>query len=61
MDADELSGDLTITIKVNTLDLAHIIATFERYNYKIPYFYPSAEKSDDLKGRFDLLMKLFDL
>ena len=61
MDADEVSGELTITIKVNTLDLTHIVATFDRYNYKMPYYYPSEEKSDEMKDRFDLLMKLFDL
>jgi len=61
MDSNEMTGDLTITLKVNTLELSHIIATFERYSYKIPYFYPSVEKSDDMKDRYDLLMKLFDL
>jgi predicted transcriptional regulator len=61
MDTDEENGQFKVTIKVNTLDLSHILATFERFKYTIDYYHPSGMQRDELQERYGLLMKLFDL
>jgi acetoin utilization protein AcuB len=61
LDTDAENAMFKITIKVDTLDLSRIIATFERYKYTIEYSHPSAQQKDELKERYDLMMKLFDI
>jgi acetoin utilization protein AcuB len=61
MDTDVENEMYKITIKVDTLDLVRILATFERFNYTITYSHPSAQQKDELQERYDLLMKLFDI
>jgi acetoin utilization protein AcuB len=61
MDTDEENAMYKITIKVNTLDLDRILATFERFNYVIEYSHPNTQQKDELKDRYELLMKLFDI
>lgn len=50
-----------VTIKVNTLDLTYILATFERYEYKIAYIFHHAEQIDFLKDRYDALMNYINI
>lgn len=50
-----------VTIKVNTLDLTYILATFERYNYSITQVFHHAEQIDHLKERFDSLMNYINV
>ncbi len=51
-----------ITIKVNTMDLKPLEATFERYNYDIHVHYNSIYQEDvDVKQRYELLMRYLDL
>lgn len=47
---------MDVTIKVNRTDIQHIIATFERFNYKIKASFLEDSHSDSLKERYDLLM-----
>jgi len=47
---------IDVTIKVNRPDIQHIIATFERFNYKIKASFVENEFQDSLKERYDLLM-----
>jgi hypothetical protein len=37
------------------------LATLERYGYKPIYYYPHQQGNDELKDRYDLLIKLFDI
>ncbi|MGZ5244081.1 MAG: CBS domain-containing protein [Bacteroidia bacterium] len=61
LDADEEQQQYRLTIKLDTLNLAPVIATFERYKYIIDYYRPMGYEKDDLDDRYGLLMKLFDL
>jgi CBS-domain-containing membrane protein len=61
LDTDADNSMMTLTLKLNTLDLSHIIATFERFKYTIDFFHPSAQQKDEMRERYDLLMKLFDI
>lgn len=47
---------IQVTLKVNTLDLTYILASFERYDYSIVQVFHQAEQIDQLKDRFDALM-----
>ena len=47
---------LRITIKVNKMDVHHLLATFERYGYDIVASFTPSEHVDTLKDRYDHLM-----
>lgn len=57
----EKSDQLRLTLKISTTDLSHIFATFERFRYNIDYYTSTATQQDELKDRYDLMIKLFDL
>jgi acetoin utilization protein AcuB len=59
---DEMdSYKIKLTLKVNTMDLNRIIATFERFNYRIiAQFHDAAELKDD-QDRLDLLLKFINI
>lgn len=52
---------ISVTIKVNTLDLTYVLATFERYNYEITHVFHHAEQIDHLKDRYDALMSYINI
>ncbi len=52
---------LQISIKLNTTDVKSVIATFERYGYPILASYFREVDSDDLKNRYDSLMKFLNI
>ncbi len=55
------TAKVKLTIKINKTDLSHIIATFERFGYKIiGRFQESGQKSDD-QDRYDMLMKYLNI
>jgi acetoin utilization protein AcuB len=59
---DEMdSQKIKVTIKINRTDLNRIIATFERFDYRIvAQFQDAAEVKDD-QDRLDLLMKYLNI
>lgn len=59
---DEMdSQKIKVTIKINRTDLNRIIATFERFDYRIvAQFHDAAEIKDD-QDRLDLLMKYLNI
>lgn len=61
LDANEENADYRITIKLDTIDLSHILATFERFQYEVEYSYPSSLQKAQLQDRYDFLMKMFDI
>ena len=61
LDADEDNESYLITLKLDTIDLSHILATFERFQYEVTYSYPSTLQKDQTQDRYDFLMKMFDL
>ncbi|MCF8369138.1 MAG: hypothetical protein K9G76_08835 [Bacteroidales bacterium] len=59
---DPDSTMMDITIKINTLEIQAIVQTFNRYNYIIKATYTEDEKMyDDLRSRYDLLMKYLSI
>jgi acetoin utilization protein AcuB len=61
LDSDDENASYDITIKMDTIDISHILATFERFQYEVKYSYPSSLQKDQIQDRYDFLMKMFDL
>lgn len=55
------STSIEVTIKVNETDLERIIRTFMRYDYIVKASYLRTDSEDDLKNRYDALMKFMNL
>lgn len=54
-------GKIEVTIKINTTDAAAIIATFERYEYKILGTFNEVSYYEDLKDRYDAFMRYLNV
>jgi acetoin utilization protein AcuB len=52
---------IKLTLKLNRMDLTRVIATLERFEYRIVAKYHHTETTDTDKERFDLLMKYLNL
>jgi len=52
---------LKLTLKINQIDLTHIIATLERFDYKIIAKYQESLAPDNQKERLDILLKYLDI
>lgn len=61
MDMDESNSNIKITLKVDTLDISHIVATFERFKYTIDFQQPNIQSRDEMQERYALLMKMLDI
>ncbi len=53
---DEISGLLVITIKINKTEISDIIATLQRYDFSIKYYFGEEHFENELKENYDLLM-----
>lgn len=51
------TGELLISLKLNTNELAAVISAFERFDYIVHSSYTESEEYDNLKERYDSLMK----
>ena len=48
---------IKLTLKLNIIDIAPVIQTFERYKYTVAASYNQSENKDNLGDRYDLLMR----
>jgi CBS domain-containing protein len=55
------ADNIRLTLKINKFDLTRIIATFERFEYRIIAKYQQSETSQVDKERYDLLMKYLNI
>jgi len=59
---DELdSSMLKVTLKINRLDLSHIVATFERFGYKLIARFQESKVIEEEKNKIDMLLKYLDI
>ncbi len=58
---DQPTGTVQITLKLNTTELSAIISAFERYEYDVDGVYNDENYSEDVKDRYDALMKYLDV
>ncbi len=55
------STRLEVTLKINREDISGILQTFERYEYKVKTTFQGSRFHENLRGRFDELMRAIDL
>ncbi|RFM30479.1 CBS domain-containing protein [Deminuibacter soli] len=53
---DAATGMLLISIKINKFEVSDIVATFQRYDYIIRYYFGEESYENELKENYDLLM-----
>ena len=55
------STKLEVTLKLNRMDLAPVLQTFNRFNYIITATFTEGEYTDDLRERYDALMRFLNV
>lgn len=54
-------GKIKLTLKINQLDLSRIVATLERFGYRVIGRYQEEPRDDDSKERLEMLMKYLNM
>jgi predicted transcriptional regulator len=57
----QATSEILVSIKINTEDAAKVIATLERFNYKVVSTFSKVFQQDYNKDRFDILMKYLQM
>lgn len=55
------SNRLEVTLKINREDISDILQSFERYEIQVKTTYQGSRFHDDLRGRYDELMRFINL
>ncbi len=55
------TGMLIITIKVNKIEISDIIATFQRYEYIVRYFFGEEDYANELKENYNHLISYLNM
>ena len=55
------TGKLELTLKVNQEELGSIIQSLERYDYEVIAYFQESAHLEDLKGRYDELMRYINI
>ncbi len=51
-----VTGTIEVIIKLNKVEISDILATFQRYDYTIRYYFGEESYENELKQNYDLLM-----
>jgi len=55
------STRMDVTIKLNKTDIAAVLQTFNRFNYTVKATFSAGEYTDDLRERYDSLMRYLNI
>jgi predicted transcriptional regulator len=55
------SGRILVHLKLNSMDIEHLLASFQRFDYLVVQYYSESIMIDNLKNRYEALMKFLDL
>jgi acetoin utilization protein AcuB len=55
------STRMEVTLKINREDVSDILQTFDRYEYQVKTTYQGSRFHEDLRGRYDELMRMINL
>jgi hypothetical protein len=53
-------GKIRLTIKINQIDMSRVVATLERFGYKVIGRYQESKPAGDEKDRIDMLLRYLD-
>jgi CBS domain-containing protein len=55
------TGLVLVTIKVNKIEISDIVATFQRFDYAVRYFFGEEQYTNELKDNYDHLMAYLNI
>jgi acetoin utilization protein AcuB len=55
------SGNFMVTLKINKFEIADIVATFQRYDYRIKYYFGEELYQNELRDNYDHLMNYLSI
>ncbi len=58
---DPQTGLMQVTIKINKTEISDIVATFQRYEYTVKYYFGEEMYENELKSNYDNLMNYLKL
>ncbi len=58
---DSDSGKHAVTLKVDSTEIKHIVATFERYEYAVKAYFQESDMGEIIKDRYDSLMNYLNI
>lgn len=58
---DNNLGLLFVTLKLNKFELSDIIATFQRYEYQVRYYFGEEQYENEIRNNYDHLMNYLNL
>jgi acetoin utilization protein AcuB len=58
---DPLASSFYITLRINKLEVSDIIATFQRYEYKIKYYFGEEQYENELRSNYNHLMNYLSI
>ena len=53
---DAETGTMQVTLRINKTEISDILATFQRYEYNVKYFFGEEQYSNELRSNYDNLM-----
>jgi CBS domain-containing protein len=59
--SDPQSGAFYITLRINKLEISDIVATFQRYEYQIKYYFGEELYENELRSNYDHLMNYLNI
>lgn len=58
---DATSDSFLVTIKINKIEISDIVATFQRYEYQVKYYFGEELYENELKDNYDHLMTYLNI
>ena len=58
---DTETGKHAVTLKVDSTEIKHIVATFDRYEYAVKAFFQESDMGEIIKDRYDSLMNYLNI
>ncbi len=59
--ANELNGNMLITIRINKIEVSDIVAAFQRYEYVIKYYFGEELYANEIKDNYENLMNYLNI
>jgi CBS domain-containing protein len=58
---DPEKGLMQVTIRINKPEISDIVATFQRYEYSVKYFFGEEQYANELRSNYDNLMNFLNM
>ena len=58
---DNNSGSFLVTLKINKFEISDIVATFQRYEYQVKYYFGEELYVNELRSNYDHLMNYLNI